>query len=393
MVGGMLACALGNSRFRVAVLEAVEIPVFREQDDYALRVSALNIASLNMLKVTGVWPGIARRRTCPFRRMLVWDGSGRGQTLFDSANIAQVELGHIVENHVLQIALFERLQQFDNIDFMAETRIENLCFQKASARVFLQHGGDIEAKLIVAADGGNSRVRQLVNIDMSGGQYTDQQALVATVETELPQQDITWQRFMPSGPQAFLPLCGNFASLVWYNTPNEVAHLKTLPDTMFIEALQRQFPERLARVTRVLGRGSFPLAHWHANQYVRARLALIGDAAHTVHPLAGQGVNLGLLDAAALAEVLLESENPQDAGALSPLRRYERWRKGHNQLMQMALDGFYHAFKPQSLALQISRNLALHLTGKVAPINHLCMRYASGLFGDLPKLSKGQPLH
>lgn len=392
MVGGMLACALGNSRFRVAVLEAAELPVFDAGGHCALRVSALSVASQSMLKAVGAWQGVIARRACPYRRMLVWDGQNNGQTLFDSADIAQPELGHIVENHVLQIALCERLQQFDNVDFLPSSRIENMYVNERHTRLVLQGGGEITAGLAVGADGGNSKVRALSGIETQGAKYPDQHALVATVETALPQQDITWQRFMPTGPEAFLPLCGHYGSVVWYNTPEEVARLKSVADTVFIDALQQQLPDRLGAITSLVGRGSFPLAHSHARQYVKPRIALVGDAAHTVHPLAGQGVNLGLLDAATLAEVLIDSANSKDAGLLLPLRRYERWRKGHNQMMQTMLDGFYRAFKPQPWIVHTARNAMLTIADKVAPVNHFCMRYASGVAGDLPKLARGIPL-
>ena len=392
MVGSMLACALGDSRFKVAVVEAGDVPTFEKNDSYALRVSALSIASQRMLEVVGAWPGVVERRACPYRRMLVWDGVGGGETLFDSADIAELHLGHIVENHVLQIALNERLQQFDNADFMPRTRIENMVFSDRSVDVQLSDNTTLHGQLIVGADGGNSLVRKLANVEVSGGVYEDQHALVATVETALAQQDITWQRFVPSGPEAFLPLCGHYGSIVWYNTPEEVARLKSIGEGEFVDALEAQFPERLGTIKSIVGRGSFPLTHMHARQYVRPRLALVGDAAHTVHPLAGQGVNLGLLDAATLAEVLLDGTKTNDAGALLPLRRYERWRRGHNQIMQASLDGFYRVFKPQTSAVTGARSAVLNMAKNVTPINHLCMRYASGLLGDLPKLAKGEAL-
>ncbi|MEM7292406.1 MAG: UbiH/UbiF/VisC/COQ6 family ubiquinone biosynthesis hydroxylase [Pseudomonadota bacterium] len=387
MVGGLLACALGNSRFKVLVIEAGEIPAFTSTDSYALRVSALSLASQYMLEQVGAWRGVVDRRACPYSRLQVWDGVGGGETLFESAEISATHLGHIVENHVLQLALTERLQQFDNVDFRTATRIDQLAISDDSAKIVTNENESIFVSLIVGADGGNSRVRQLTGIETSGGMYADQHALVATIETQMQQQDITWQRFMPGGPEAFLPLCGHYGSIVWYNTPEEVARLKTLSERNFIDELEAKFPTQLGDVRSIVGRGSFPLAQKHANQYIKPRIALVGDAAHTVHPLAGQGVNLGLLDAGTLAEVLLESTS-SDVAEWRDLRRYERWRKGHNRLMQAALDGFYRAFKPQPAAVKILRSAVLDAANRLSPLNQLCMRFASGLEGDLPKLAR-----
>ena len=389
MVGGALACALGNSDYRVAVIEAGSVPTFSPSDPMALRVSALSIASQLILTQVGAWRGIIDRRACPYRRMLIWDGNGRSETQFNSAEIAQPHLGHIVENSVIQLALCEQLQSYSHIDFFTQVCIEALLLNDKVARVTLQDGRTLETKLLVGADGGNSKVRSLASIEVDQCQYTDQHALVASIATELPQQDITWQRFVTSGPQAFLPLTGQRGSVVWYNTPDQVAYLKALSEEDFVEQLQQTFPQRLGKITSLHARGSFPLAKMHARRYVKPRVALIGDAAHTVHPLAGQGVNLGLLDAACLAEVLIEHPNPRDPGELGSLRRYERWRKGYNHLMQSSLDGFYHIFKPQNPILRTLRGAALSLANDVRPLNRLLMRYACGVIGDLPKLAKG----
>ncbi|MEM7206971.1 MAG: UbiH/UbiF/VisC/COQ6 family ubiquinone biosynthesis hydroxylase [Pseudomonadota bacterium] len=392
MVGGMLACALGDSHYRVIVLEAGSQPSFAPTDDYSLRVSALSLASQRMLECTGAWAGVIDRRACPYRRMRVWDGTGSGQTDFDSGNIAETHLGHIVENHVLQLALYERAVEFENIEWRSGSRLENIDVSDESARVTLDSGGSFDAKLIVGADGARSLVRSLCGIEAVGSVYEKQHALVATVETDEGQQDITWQRFVPAGPQALLPLCGHRASIVWYNTPEEVARIKTLSDDEFIAEMQEAFPAELGDVNLIVGRGSFPLSYQHATHYVKPRIALIGDAAHSIHPLAGQGVNLGLLDAATLAEVLLGQKGKGDAGSLLALRRYERWRKTQNIAMQSLIDGIYKAFDAQQTPIKFARNALLNAANEISAINRLCMRYASGVDGDLPKLARGVPI-
>ena len=212
---------------------------------------------------------------------------------------------------------------------------------------------------------------------------------MATVETELPQQSITWQRFVPSGPQAFLPLAGPHASLVWYHDAAEVARLNALDETAFARETEAAFPAELGGIRRVVERASFPIARAHAARYVDERVALIGDAAHTVHPLAGQGVNLGMLDAAVLAEVLgAAAGRGRDIGSTRTLRRYERWRRGENAAMIAVLDGFHHAFGPQPPPLTALRRLALGLADRAGPVKRLVMRRAMGIDGDLPALAR-----
>lgn len=393
MVGAMLACALGDSDYQIAVVEAFDPPAFSPDQKYDLRVSALSIASQNMLQAVGAWDNIANMRACPYSRMLVWDHEGDGETLFDSAEIAEPVLGHIVENRVTQLALLQRMQQFSNIDYLCPHKIVGLDEQRAHILVQLEDGQQLTSQLVVGADGANSQVKALSGIKTQGKDY-EQHALVATIETELPQQDITWQRFVPTGPEAFLPLLGHQASMVWYHTADEVQRLLSLSDESFAESMHVSFPERLGGITRVIERGSFPLRKRHAERYTQGRVVLVGDAAHTIHPLAGQGVNLGFMDAATLAETLLvKGKTVSDPGSKLLLRRYERRRKAPNLLMQSSMSAIYHTFRPQPKPIVLARNLALNISNKVTPIRNFTMRYAMGLAGDRPKLARGLNLH
>lgn len=397
MVGSMLAAALSSATetapagLNVAVLENQPPQPFEpgSHPPYDIRVSALSVATQRMLEHVGAWQGVLQRRACPYREMLVWDGEAEGRTHFHAADVNAPELGHIVENRVIQLALLDRLRIADNVTYLCPASLVAFNATEHVVQCELSEGHPpITTRLLVGADGARSTVRQLAGIDMQRDSYP-QHALVATVETELPQQQITWQRFQPTGPEAFLPLCGSRASMVWYHTEEEVRRLRELEDYAFIEAMEAAFPSELGRIIRVTERGSFPIAKAHAQRYVSNRVALIGDAAHTVHPLAGQGVNLGMLDAAALAEVLTNAlAGKKDLGSHRVLRRYERWRRGENSLMISVLDGFYHAFKPQPAPVQTIRSAALNIADQGGPLKRFVMRYAMGTAGHLPRLAR-----
>ncbi len=392
MVGSMLAAALATlGTMKVALLEYQEPEPFMPGTAPAhdIRVSALSIATQRMLEKVGAWQGILDRRACPYRQMLVWDGESGGRTHFVASDIGAPELGHIVENRVLQLALLDVIKASETVDYRCPASLVSYQCDAGHIRCELSEGqGSITTRLLVGADGARSTVRDLAGIDMDRSPYPHH-ALVATVETELPQQDITWQRFQPTGPEAMLPLSGHHASMVWYHTAEEVQRLKALSDEEFIQTLQSAFPPELGGIRTVLERNSFPIVKAHANHYIAERVALIGDAAHTVHPLAGQGVNLGMLDAAALAQVLSEAVDAgRDLGSRRVLRRYERWRRGENALMISILDGFYHAFKPQPSMVRHVRSTALNVADRAGPLKSLVMRYAMGTAGDLPSLAR-----
>ena len=391
MVGSMLAALLSqHTGLKLAVLEQHEPEPFPADSSpsYDIRVSALSIATQNMLQSVGAWQGVLERRACVYRQMLVWDGEESGSTHFRANDIGKDALGHIVENRVVQLALLDRLQCSDNVDWLCPAHVQNFQILGDQVSLDVSDGSVINTRMLVGADGARSSVRQLAGIEMQHDTY-DHHALVATVTTESAQQDITWQRFMPSGPQAFLPLCGSQASMVWYHNADEVSRLKALGDENFMSEMMASFPERLGAITAVAGRGSFPIAKAHANRYIGERLALIGDAAHTVHPLAGQGVNLGMLDAASLAQLISDaSDAGADIGSQRLLRRYERWRRIDNAIMISILDGFYHAFKPQPAPVRKLRSAALSLVDNAGPFKRLVMQYAMGTSGDLPRFAR-----
>lgn len=390
MVGAAVACCLGGSELKVAVIEAQLPEAFTDDQPHDLRVSALSIASQKILQTVGAWEGIIARRACPFKRMRVWETAG--DTTFNSDDIRYPELGHIVENRITQISLLERLSAFSNISLIMPATITRIDYDGQHSTVHLNDGQSIQAKLLVAADGGQSRVRQTVGIGVTSWDY-NQHALVIYIKTAYPQQDITWQRFVPSGPQAFLPLTGPYGSIVWYQSPDEVRRLKALPYEQLLQELVAAFPDCLGEVEQVLGVASFPLKRQHAQRYVKPGVALVGDAAHMINPLAGQGVNIGLLDAAALAEVLIHAQQQgKDISELAVLERYESIRRQENLKMMTVMDFFYQFFSNDILPIKILRNLGLGLAHRINPARIKVMKAAMGLEGNLPKLAKGEAL-
>ena len=390
MVGATLGCALGDSGLKVAVLEDSPPPPFDPAQPHDLRVSAVSVASASILKTVGAWHGIASRRLCPYRRMRVWE-TGEGVE-FRSEDINEPVLGHIVENRVIQLAALERLEDFANVALLCPVKTRRIDYGAGGSTVELEDGRVLKSRLLVAADGGYSRVRQIAGMGVAGWDYRHQ-AMVLTVDTAYGQEDITWQRFTPAGPQAFLPLDGPHASLVWYNSPEEVKRLKALPEDALLRELAETFPSCLGEIKTITARGSFPLKRQHAQGYAKEGIALIGDAAHMIHPLAGQGVNIGLLDAAALAETLIEAKRAgRDLGSLKVLNGYERMRRNNNLVMMTTMDLFYRVFGNAVPPLKLARNLGLGLAERLKPAKNLVMRYAMGVTGSLPKLARGEAI-
>lgn len=392
MVGSALACALGETDLRIALLEGAPLDHIRPESEPDLRVSAISRASQRIFAAVGAWDGMTAWRVSPFRDMRVWDAAGFGHIHFDSATIGEPLLGWIIENRVIQHALLERAQHLSAVELLCPTTLDIAEPLNGSGwRVQLDDGREFTARLLVGADGAQSKVRQLAGIDTRGWNY-EQKAVVGNVRTAQPHQETAWQRFLPTGPLAFLPLQDGRCSIVWSTTPEQADTLLALDDAAFAEALAEAFDQRLGEIVEVGPRGAFPLRLQHTRDYVRPGLALIGDAAHVVHPLAGQGVNLGLLDAATLAEVILDAITAgQEIGAFKVLRRYERWRKGDNLLMLGVMDGFKRLFSNPLPPVQLLRNLGLNLTDAAGPLKNLIARRAMGLAGDLPRLARALP--
>ncbi|MFQ6021934.1 MAG: UbiH/UbiF/VisC/COQ6 family ubiquinone biosynthesis hydroxylase [Acidiferrobacterales bacterium] len=386
IVGATLACALADARLRIALLERYP-PPSSPTGDYDIRVSSISPGSRLILEAVGAWSGLQQSRICAVEQMHVWDAGGPAAIHFDSADIGEPCLAYIIENSAMLAALWSCARRV-NVELHCPTDVDAVDFCDANSAVLLRDGRQLVARLVVGADGPQSTVRTDAGIGTTAWDYA-QHGIVATVETERPHSNIAWQRFLPSGPLAFLPLADGRSSIVWSVDTPYAEELLLLDDADFRQELESAFGANLGAIRSTGPRSAFPLQRTHAARYVSARAALVGDAAHTVHPLAGQGANLGLFDAAVLAEVLLDAHRRnRDIGSLTVLRRYERWRKGDNLAMLFLTDALKRLFGNSITLVERVRNIGLDLTNAAAPIKHMLMRRAAGLEGDLPMLAR-----
>ncbi len=387
MVGLSLACALGDSPLQVGLVEASPQTKEPPTHGFDLRVSALTLASEAMLKNIGAWEHVAKKRLGVFREMRVWDADSSGLVYFDGAELGQAHLGYIAENCMLQVALERRIAELSNVQWYRPAAVEEITVGRSHAELRLD-STRLRARLVVAADGARSRVREAMGIPVHGKDY-QQHAVVAVVQSEQPHAETAWQKFHPTGPLAILPLPDNFSAIVWSTSPELAVELKELDEVRFCQRLDEALEQRFGGFSLVGPRGVFPLRRQHAQRYTEPRIALIGDAAHTVHPLAGQGANLGFLDAIALAEVLRDALIAgRDPGSHAVLRRYERWRKGHNHLVQRGMDGFHWLFANEGKGRCVARGVGLNATDRMPLIKREIMRFAAGLQGDFPILAQ-----
>ena len=391
MIGCTCAVAIAQSGVRVALVDPGPIN-FKHSRLNGIRVSAVNLASENILRALGAWSVLKAESLSPFRQIDVWDAGSPGQITFRAADAGLAHLGHIIENEAITAALTTQLSQLGNISCFAGDSIETFESDHDGISIVLASKQNINAKLLVGADGAESRVRSLAEISVEKTPY-NHQAIVATVSTELPHRKTARQRFLDTGPLAFLPLQDGHSSIVWSCSPQRFDELNDLDDTAFSAALTEAFENRLGTIALASSRSSFPLINQHANQYIAPRIGLVGDAAHTIHPLAGLGANLGFADAAALAEVINNAHHAgKDIGIRPVLRRYERWRRGENTVTAKTMDVFYHTFGTSRPGIQSLRGAGLQLVDKTSLAKDFFMQYATGLRGDLPKMAQKGPI-
>jgi len=388
IAGSALALALRGSGWSVALVEAgpaarPELPAERGLLDFDRRVVALNPRSRRFLQDLGAWSAVADYRCCPYRHMTVWDGDGTACVEFDASETGGEELGVIVENRALVSALLEALAGQRELAWLAPETVSDIRPGGPGWQLQLASGRRLEAALVVAADGALSPLRELAGFPTREWDY-GHRAIVATVELDGPHGDTAWQRFSDTGPLALLPLPGSgerhFCSIVWSQREARAAELLALDDEAFRRALEAACEGRPAGIVACSPRVGFPLRQRHARDYVQPGLALVADAAHTIHPLAGQGLNLGLQDVAVLAAELQRAQRRGLApGDLAVLRRYQRQRKGENLLMMAAMEGFKRLFEAPEPPVRWLRNSGMRLFQRATPLKQQVMHRAMGL--------------
>jgi len=385
--GGIVGLALANllatsTTFSIAILEANQASSATETTDYYHRVSAITLTSQMIFQSLNVWELLRQKRISPFKKISVWDDQ-RSEIHFSHQEIAEPCLGFIVENNLMQAVLLEKILQSPQIEFLAPVRVTAI--EETNNNLILRAGDlHIKTRLAIAADGAHSWLRQAANIEIIKKDYA-QTAIVATVRTKLSHQQIARQVFYEKNILAFLPLQdAHLCSIVWSLSAEEATRLLALEADLFASELNKAFAH-LGNVVDVKSRQGFPLAQQQATRYVTSRIALVGDAAHTVHPLAGQGINMGLLDAASLAQILIEaSQKRRDYASFATLRRYERWRKADNLTLNHGIDLLKTLFASDKKSLQTLRATGLALTNQTRFLKNLFTRHAVGKRDHLP---------
>ncbi len=394
MVGNAAAALMAKAApsLSVTVLDAQAPPNWAPDSPVGLRVSALSLASRRILEACGAWHSIASARTSPYREMRVWDAAaapdGMAALRFRAADVAASELGYIVENELIRQSLRESLSGFPNVQLVDEAPVAGLEPGEERAEIRLEDGRRFRGALVVGADGAGSPTREMAGLKVRGHDYP-QKAVVAHLRPEHPHQETAWQRFLPEGPLALLPLADGRVSIVWSTSPERADALLAMDDAAFMDEVAEAAGGVLGAMVECSRRAAFPLRMRYAPVYTRPRFALVGDAAHAVHPLAGQGVNLGFLDAAALAEVLAAGVGEgRDPGDHALLRRYERWRKGENLMAMAAFDGLNRLFSNDSVLLGSLRRAGFSVVDRVGALKSLFIRRAMGVDGDLPAVAR-----
>ncbi|MBA8780479.1 FAD-dependent monooxygenase [Aeromonas caviae] len=374
MVGAATACLLAAEGLSVRVIETWLPEPYAPEQPLDLRVSAISQASVALLTRAGAWQYLQQMRLCPYRRLETWELDGFA-TRFDAVDLGLPQLGYIIENRLIQLALLKRMEDFPTIQTHTPAAVTSLRQGADDAVLTLDDGTELQARWVLACDGAESHTRRLAGIGVSRFEYR-QHCMLINIDTDFAQEDITWQQFTPSGPRAFLPLPGRHGSLVWYDSPARIRALAAMSNEALAVEVRRHFPSRLGGFT-VTDKGSFPLVRRHANDYHAGRVVLLGDAAHTINPLAGQGVNLGFKDVACWAGLLGKAGAQWHELALAG--RYEGRRRPDNLLMQSGMDLFYGVFSNEIGPLRLARNLALNLADKAGPLKEMALRYALGL--------------
>ena len=390
MVGATAASLLSRAGERVALVETRAPDAFDAEHDVGLRVSALSPGSAAVLAEAGAWRRIERERHAPYRRMQVEDRDGDAVLAFDAPASGLERLGTIVENDLVQWALWQALADDGRVQLHCPAHLQSVQLGADGVDLSLEDGTRLRARLLIGCDGGASQVREQAGIASEHWEY-NQRGLVAVLSTERPNRGVAWQRFMAGGPLAMLPLADGRHSIVWTRPTAEAERLLGLGDDDFLAELVAASGQPFGRFTGCGPRGAFPLTMRLAERYVAGRAVLLGDAAHVVHPLAGQGVNLGLLDAAGLVECLLDARGSGGDQSLGrALQRFDRWRRSESEAVARGIHALRGAFEPDLLAPL--RQAGIRLLGRSTLLREPFLRRAAGLHRGAPRLARGARL-
>ncbi len=377
VVGAACALALAKAGLDVALVEGrPPSPWSAERPD--LRVFAFAPDNAALLQSLGVWDSIVSARVQPYRRMRVWDAAGGGELAFDADALGRAQLGWIVENALLVDRLWAALPQA-GVRVHAPASVEEVEQDEDGVRLRLDDGARLDARIAIAADGADSRLRRAAGLGLSSHDYI-QRGVVAYIETEHPHEATAWQRFLPTGPLALLPFVEGRSSIVWTLPDIEAERVLALDDDAFSRELTQASAARLGTATVVSARAAFPLRRQIAASFVAGPILLVGDAAHVVHPLAGQGVNLGLRDVAALHALIADATRRRtDWASTHRLARWSRLRRSESMAAAYTFEGINHLFSNDEMHLTLLRGQALGLAGRIRPLANLLWRRASGL--------------
>jgi len=390
LVGLTFARALAGAGIETVVVDRDD-PATLLAAGYDGRTSAIAYGSRRVLDALGIWPRLAVN-AAPILEIRVSDGASPLFLHYDHREVGAAPLGHIVENRDIRRALHEGLAGLAGLTVLAPMTVAGLDREGARVAARLADGRQVVAGLAVGADGRGSPTRRGAGIAVTQWSYA-QTGIVCTIDHERPHRGIAHERFLPAGPFAVLPMTGNRSSIVWTERRDLAPAMLALSDADFSAEIARRFGPSLGAIRVAGGRWSYPLSLLHAERYVDRRLALIGDAAHAIHPIAGQGLNLGIRDVAALAEVLVDGRRlGLDIGAADVLARYQRWRRFDSQVMAAATDGLNRLFSNAIPPVRLVRDLGLAAVNALPPLRRLFMRHAMGVVGDLPRLVRGEAL-
>jgi 2-octaprenyl-6-methoxyphenol hydroxylase len=391
LTGLTLGVACAGAGLEVAVIDR-ESPETMLSEPFDGRTTAIAHGSKQALDAIGLWPRIAVAAE-PIREIRVADGASPFFLHYDHKDLGDAPLGYIVENRLLRRALMEEAAALPTLRHLAPRAVGHVEREDARATAHLADGGRVSGALVAASDGGRSPLRRAAGIKTLHWDYP-QASIVCTVRHELPHRGVAVEHFLPAGPFAILPMTGNRSSIVWTERADLAPKLLALDEARFMAELSRRFGDFLGALSLEGPRWSHPLSLLHAERYAAApRLALVGDAAHVIHPIAGQGLNLGIRDVAVLAELVVDQRRlGLDIGSPLLLERYERWRRFDNVMLAAVTDGLNRLFSNAVPGVALARDLGLAAVNRVPPVKRFLMRHAMGVVGDLPRLVRGERL-